>query len=426
VSKFESQPVDDRVDAGEKAHFHCITNGNSIVWRVDGTNLDDLPSGTLKDEAVLEERIVNSTGRRVFTLSIPGRALYNGTEVQCVADDGEFSNVATLIVKGALTYVTDVTVTRNGNSLTVLWVLPYPLNETGVEIWYQVVMENITDENNPNYPGCNFTTETSCTFPFNFLGLCERYAATVVPFSEAGRGNSSRGLLNSHPNCTSGQNDVDLNNDEETPPNQDQDKILVYYLSGAGVVVLLAILVCVSIVIGIGIRKWRKNKTELPLSVQELEMRPGDPPSAERESESTKDEDAGPEVMLVATNDTTTEKLEERDVVKEEETKPEMALIETHQIPSDIPTENEREPMGVAEGEDVREKNPQMTLKEPSYLPTEVAEEERIKVDQENNSQRTIAGGVTEGGVEDSTPFESAQPVTNSSSKQGICRIAFC
>jgi hypothetical protein len=354
VSKFESQPVDDRVDAGEKAHFHCITNGNSIVWRVDGTNLDDLPSGTLKDEAVLEERIVNSTGRRVFTLSIPGRALYNGTEVQCVADDGEFSNVATLIVKGALTYVTDVTVTRNGNSLTVLWVLPYPLNETGVEIWYQVVMENITDENNPNYPGCNFTTETSCTFPFNFLGLCERYAATVVPFSEAGRGNSSRGLLNSHPNCTSGQNDVDLNNDEETPPNQDQDKILVYYLSGAGVVVLLAILVCVSIVIGIGIRKWRKNKTELPLSVQELEMRPGDPPSAEQKIESTKVEDAKPEVMLVAM--------------------------------------------------------PNMK---------KVAEEERIKVDQENNSQRTIAGGVTEGGVEDSTPFESAQPVTNSSSKQG-------
>ena len=105
-------------------------------------------------------------------------------------------------VAGALTYVTDVTITRNGNSLTVLWVLPYPLNETtSVKRWYQVIMENITDENNPvilNYPGCDFTNEKSCTFMFNFLGICEQYAATVVPFSEAGRGNSSRGLLNSH------------------------------------------------------------------------------------------------------------------------------------------------------------------------------------------------------------------------------------
>ena len=32
-------------------------------------------------------------------------------------------------------------------------------------------------------------------------------------------------------------------------------------------------------------------------------------------------------------------KMEEREVVEEEEMKPEMALSETHQIPSDIPTE---------------------------------------------------------------------------------------
>ena len=90
------------MDSGERAHFYCITNGNSIFWRVDGTNLDDLPSGTLKDEVVLGESNLNSEGDRLFTLSIPGRAIYNGTEVQCVADDGELSNVATLIVKGII------------------------------------------------------------------------------------------------------------------------------------------------------------------------------------------------------------------------------------------------------------------------------------------------------------------------------------
>ena len=112
-----------------------------------------------------------------------------------------WSCVLDFYVTGALTYVTDVTITINGNSLTVLWVLPYPLNETSVKIWYQVIMENVTDEDYPlrlNYSNCDFTTEKSCTFPFSFLGICERYAATVVPFSEAGRGNSSRGLLNSH------------------------------------------------------------------------------------------------------------------------------------------------------------------------------------------------------------------------------------
>ena len=74
-SAVESQPVDDRVDAGKQAHFHCLTNGNSIFWRVDGTNLDDLPSGTLKDEAVQIERIVNDEGDRIFTLSFPGKAI---------------------------------------------------------------------------------------------------------------------------------------------------------------------------------------------------------------------------------------------------------------------------------------------------------------------------------------------------------------
>ena len=95
------QPLDERVDAGEKAHFFCATNGNSIVWRVDGTNLNDLPSGTLKDEAV-QNHTVNDKGHHFFTLSFPGRAIYNGTEVQCVADDGELSNVATLVVKGII------------------------------------------------------------------------------------------------------------------------------------------------------------------------------------------------------------------------------------------------------------------------------------------------------------------------------------
>ncbi|CAI8021834.1 hypothetical protein GBAR_LOCUS12879 [Geodia barretti] len=283
-------------------------------------------------------------------------------------------------------------------------------------------MENVTDENNPvmlNYPGCNITTETSCTFPFSFVDLCEQYAATVVPFSEAGQGNSSRGLLNSHPDCTSDREDVDLDdNDLETPQNENEDEMLIYILSITGGVVLLAILVCVTIAIGVVIWKWRGEKTTSNESMQELEeIRQGDPPSAEEVSESNKDEG---EVILVATNDTT-EKMDEREVVEEEEMKPETALTESHQIPSDIP-ENKREQMGVAEGEDGREKKPQMTLKEPSYLPTEmkkVAEEERIRVDQESHSQRTIAGGVTEGGVEDLTPFKSAQPVKSSSSQQG-------
>ena len=102
TSAVERQPQDVWVDAGKRAHFFCVTNNVSVVWRVDGTNLDDLPSGTLKDEAVQNESILNGKGDRIFTLSFLGRAIYNGTEVQCVADDGEFSNVATLVVKGII------------------------------------------------------------------------------------------------------------------------------------------------------------------------------------------------------------------------------------------------------------------------------------------------------------------------------------
>ena len=101
-----TEPRDETVIAGGKAYFVCVTTGNFANWRLDGMNLDDLPPGELRDEAVADEITGQWTGNRHFTLTIPGRAAYNGTTVQCVSDDGKKSNVATLFVKGIINYHT--------------------------------------------------------------------------------------------------------------------------------------------------------------------------------------------------------------------------------------------------------------------------------------------------------------------------------
>ena len=87
-----------------------------------------------------------------------------------------------------------MTVNRSKSSLTVMWSLPYPLNETTVDIWYQVHIRNVTDENNPaelDTSSCANITETQCALEYDNLSHCDQHLVTVTPFSEAGQGNSS-------------------------------------------------------------------------------------------------------------------------------------------------------------------------------------------------------------------------------------------
>ena len=96
---------DDRtvfLDDEDGAFFSCNTRDSSSThWRLNETDYDDLPS-QLQDDLTIH--ILSASVSVVLQLSIPARAEYNGTRVQCVAesDDGHsiVSDTATLTIQG--------------------------------------------------------------------------------------------------------------------------------------------------------------------------------------------------------------------------------------------------------------------------------------------------------------------------------------
>ncbi|CAI8033360.1 hypothetical protein GBAR_LOCUS18819, partial [Geodia barretti] len=117
--------------------------------------------------------IITPEGTTVETLTIPARAQYNGTRVQCVSvifgvSFAESDN-ATLTIQGPLSAVGDLRATSNADSVTISWSAPFSLDVTGVDpdIWYSVLIYNVTDENNPTAilcTDCINITETHYTF----------------------------------------------------------------------------------------------------------------------------------------------------------------------------------------------------------------------------------------------------------------------
>lgn len=89
-------------------------------------------------------------------------------------------------------YISNVTVTRKGYSWIIEWV---PL-EIDTKIWYQIEIKNVTDENNTvrlAYSSSYNITATNCTI---MSGPCDQLIVTIIPFSDAGRGNSSHVKIN--------------------------------------------------------------------------------------------------------------------------------------------------------------------------------------------------------------------------------------
>ena len=87
---------------GQSAVFTCETDGGLSGWRINGSLLHDLPSEILSDL----DALVTSTaeGSTVESLTIPARAEYNETRVQClvVTFGGGYSESdnATLKIQG--------------------------------------------------------------------------------------------------------------------------------------------------------------------------------------------------------------------------------------------------------------------------------------------------------------------------------------
>ena len=81
----------------QPAVFPCITTSDSITWRVNGTNYSDLPP-EIRSDLVSSQAM--TAGVHLFTLTIPGRAEYNGTTVQCVTGHPVENENVTLRVQG--------------------------------------------------------------------------------------------------------------------------------------------------------------------------------------------------------------------------------------------------------------------------------------------------------------------------------------
>ena len=153
----------------------------------------------------------------VESLSIPAKAEYNGTRVQCLALslDGSSAESENVILEiqgtivqlcyylqgavktlGVLSSPSDLVVTYNNSSVTISWTAPFSLDVTGVDpdIWYSVLIYNVTDEKNPTAilcTDCINITETHYTFTPDYLSPCHVYLFSVIPVNGAGKGESS-------------------------------------------------------------------------------------------------------------------------------------------------------------------------------------------------------------------------------------------
>ena len=83
-------PNDTTVFLDNSAEFMCEVNGGLASWRVNETYYNSLPHEIRDDLDTDQEDSDDGAGNEILTLSIPGKAKYNGTKVQCVT--GEFGS----------------------------------------------------------------------------------------------------------------------------------------------------------------------------------------------------------------------------------------------------------------------------------------------------------------------------------------------
>ena len=75
-------PQDTTVFINQQATFTCEINATFGGWKVNGTGFSNLSLEVRRDLMPLTESIGDNI---LVTLSIPGKAAYNKTTIQCVA-----------------------------------------------------------------------------------------------------------------------------------------------------------------------------------------------------------------------------------------------------------------------------------------------------------------------------------------------------
>ena len=95
-------PESTTVFLNQLAVFTCETRGGITLWRVNGTQRETFLPDIVRDLVVSE--ITTPEGVLVTKLTIPARAQYNGTRVQCLSVIIDISRAesdnATLTIQG--------------------------------------------------------------------------------------------------------------------------------------------------------------------------------------------------------------------------------------------------------------------------------------------------------------------------------------
>ena len=96
---------------------------------------------------------------------------------------------------GLLEEPSNLNITSTEIALLISWTAPFSLDVTGVDpdIWYSVLIYNVTDVNNLTAilcTDCINITETHYTFTPDYLSPCHVYNFSVIPVNGAGQGES--------------------------------------------------------------------------------------------------------------------------------------------------------------------------------------------------------------------------------------------
>ena len=96
----------------------------------------------------------------------------------------------------------DLRATSNASSVTISWTAPFSLDVTDVDpdIWYSVLIEDMTDEDNPTNITVN-TTDTYYMFTPDYISPCQKFLFSVIPFNGAGEGQSGGNVTVYGLNC---------------------------------------------------------------------------------------------------------------------------------------------------------------------------------------------------------------------------------
>ena len=95
---------------------------------------------------------------------------------------------------GLLSTVGNLETDNSASSIIFSWSAPFSLDVTDVDpdIWYTVLIYNVTNVTTVSYPNCTDITETHCVFSPDHPSPCHQYTFTVIPFNGAGQGESSQ------------------------------------------------------------------------------------------------------------------------------------------------------------------------------------------------------------------------------------------